>query len=86
MRFLEFVRRGEGAALPLLRPVEDGLGARRALRCWPSWARCVRPLPHLLHPRCARWWGTLFGSPKPFGGKVVDAAFLLAAEDVRHHC
>ena len=53
---------------------------------WPSWARSVRPLLHLAHPRRSRWGGMIFGSPKPLGGKIVDAASLLAAEDLLHHC
>ena len=55
---------GEGATLPLLQPIDDGLGARRTSRHCPSWARCVRPLPHLPHPRRSRWWGTMYRPPQ----------------------
>ena len=29
---------------------------------------CAR-LPHLLHPRTSRSWGTMVGSPRPFEGR-----------------
>ena len=86
---MESWSRGEGGdrtTSPLLQLVWGWLGARRSSRRWPSWARCARPFPRLLHPRCARWWGMLFGSPKPSGGNIDVAAFLLAAEDLRQHC
>ena len=77
---------GGNAMLLLSRFVKGSLGAWWASLCWPSLARSVRPLLHLTHPRHSRWWGTMVGSPKPLGGKIVDAASLLSAEDCLHHC
>ena len=86
MRFLKLWRRGGSHDVAAMQLVLGWLGACRSPRPCPSWARCARLIPRLLHPRCARWRGMLFGSPKPSGGKIGVAAFLLAAENVRYHC
>ena len=70
---------GEGATLPLLQLVEDGLGARRTSH------RCPRGLDVCARCRACLTLdvrdggGRCSGSPKPSGGMIVIAASLLAA-------
>ena len=53
MKLLEPWRRGDRTTSPLLQLVWVGFGARWSSRRCPSWARCARPFPRLLHPQCA---------------------------------
>ena len=74
---------GEGATLPLLQLVEDGLGAWRTLLCGLDvCTRCHACLT--LDVRDGE--GQCSGSRKTSEGKIGIAASLLAAEDLRHNC
>ena len=77
---------GEGATLPLLQLVNDGLGARRKSHCCPRGLNVCARCRACLTLDVRDGGGRCSGSPKPSGGMIVVAASLLAAEDLRHHC